>query len=160
MMETKTFKNGKRRARKNDKKIDFRLSQERSRAITVEAASKHCSVGDVLRTAAENHLLKEIDDANLIIEHLPKIMRKQERLQESVELLSELFIFWLRYFFAYAPSFSSEEDRIRQTKIGEIVKDRMLEHFKKYKMENKKSWFEQLIMEYFEFGSSEGGTIG
>jgi hypothetical protein len=160
-MEAQIFEKGKKVTRKHDEKISFWVSQELWDAITGRATSKHCSVSAVMRTTVDDHLLKEINDANLIVEHMPKIMRKLERLQGSVELSSELFIYWLKYFFAYYVSeLPSEEIQVKKIKSGEMMKNQMLEHFKKHKTENKKSWLEQLIMEYFEFGSSEGGTIG
>jgi hypothetical protein len=159
-MEARNSKNGKGVTRKHDKKMDFRLSQDEWKAMVVQAKGEHCSTGDAIRTAITDDLFKEINDADLIIEHLPKIKREIKRTRENVELSCELFIYWLKYFFAYTPSFSGKEEKVKQTKTGETMKNRMLDLFKKDKAENKKSWLEQLIMEYFEYGSGEGGTIG
>jgi hypothetical protein len=109
-METKISKNGKRMARKHGKKIDFRLSQERLKAITADAARKHCSVSDVLRTAAEKYLikekLKEIIPENLLkefnmsalivinalIDNLPEKMRDLKEITAKNLMLKQLIM--------------------------------------------------------------------
>jgi hypothetical protein len=155
-MEAQIFEKGKRVTRKHDKRFSICVSQDIFDAIIAKASRNRCSRSNVIRTAITNRLLKEIDDNGLIIEYLPGIMREIKRIQESVELSCELFIYWLKYFFAYADFLPNEEERVKQIRIGEIMKNNMLDLFKKNKMENKKSWLEQFVMEYFEFGSEEG----
>lgn len=159
MKETFIMEHGKKVTRANDKFKSFRLTQEELKAISAEARRLNCSESDYIRSAVNDKLLKNINDNNLIMEYLPKIMQTLKRNQESIELSNELFIYWLSYFFAYSPIFPNDEVKNKQTRIGEAVKKRMLDDFKNYKRVNNKSWLEQLIMEYFEFGSNEGGTI-
>jgi predicted DNA-binding protein len=159
MNELVITQNGKKVTKMQDKIMAIRLSQELRKAISAEAALQKCSESDFIRSAIEDKLLKDINDNNLIIELLPRIMQEQKRTREMVELSNELFVFWLKYFFSYTPSFPNEETARKQAKVGESSKQEFLERFKKYKQANNKSWLEQLIMEYFEFTSDEGGTI-
>jgi uncharacterized protein (DUF1778 family) len=151
--------NGKKVTKMQDKKVAIRLSQELRRAVSAEAAVQRCSESDFIRNAIKDKLLKDLNDNNLIIELLPKIIQEQKRTREMVELSSEMFVFWLKYFFSFMPSFPNEQTAHKQGKIGDISKREFLDRFKRYKQANKKSWLEQLIMEYFEFSSDEGGTI-
>ncbi|GHV81483.1 hypothetical protein AGMMS49991_00410 [Spirochaetia bacterium] len=155
MKDTVVMQNGKKVTRFNDKFKSLRLSQELQKAISAKATQLHCSESDFIRLAIEKELLKEINDNNLIMEHFPKITREQKHNRDITDNLFDYFDFWLDYFFIYTPEIPDGDfDKIR--KNGLLKKKQFLERFKEYKRANKKSFAEQLVMEFFEFGSNEG----
>jgi hypothetical protein len=143
---------------KLDKNIKIRVPESLANLIAVKAKEQRCTDSDIMRDALNDYLFKGIHDEELLFSHVSAMKRSIEAVDRKADLLSRLFIFWLRYYFTYAPQLpSGKEEKKTQIKIGEQRKKVMLEEFKKDIQENP-SLMERLVLEFFEFEQTEGGV--
>ncbi|GHU85980.1 hypothetical protein FACS189473_5240 [Spirochaetia bacterium] len=138
-------------------KKTVRITSLVNESLKARAKLNRCKDSDIIRIAINEYLLKEINDNNLIMEHLPKIMRELKHDREAFNTFTDFFIHWTSFFFFYSgDSNLSDQEFNKRMAAANSKRDRMIEGFKEYKRANKKSFAEQLVMEFFEFGSNEG----
>jgi hypothetical protein len=144
---------------KKEKIKNIRVSYEIANFLAVKAKEQHCTESDIIREALNDYLFRDINNANLLLASNQGLKLAMDKVDRKTELLTRLFLFWLKYFFTYAPQLPERrEEKVAQIKIGEARKKGMLEDFKKDLQENP-SLIEQLVMDFFEFENTEGGTL-
>lgn len=83
--------------------IDLELAKQLDRYCGAAGTTESAVVQDALR-----HYLDRTGDAALILGHLTRLGRAEERTKRDVEILTEAFGTWVEVWFAHTPNISEE----------------------------------------------------
>jgi hypothetical protein len=111
--------------------ISARVSPDISELIKLKAAQQNCNKNFIIKEALTLYLKQDIDSVSLIQAALQNIRKDVSFMENQMELLSRLFMFWLPYFFATSPELPQTDERKAMIEKAKTRAASMLEQFKK-----------------------------
>lgn len=81
--------------------FNMRITDDLRKKIEAKARSEGISLSEAVRTALTDYLHRDVNIYNGILGTLSSLEKDMERLQRQLELHSNLFVYYLRFFFAF-----------------------------------------------------------
>lgn len=85
-----------------EENFHMRLNKELKKKIEAKAASEGMSLSEAVRSSLNDYLHKDVNINNEILGHLTSLETEIEQLTRRQELHSNVFIYFLRFFFAFS----------------------------------------------------------
>jgi hypothetical protein len=85
------------------------LQPAESKRLSEHCAANHVSESAVIREALSRYFEAGADDTTLIMQRVDRVLRAQARTQRDLELLSEAFALFVKFWFAHTPAVSAAE---------------------------------------------------
>jgi hypothetical protein len=127
----------------------LRIPDEMRLQINSRAALEGCTPSELIKGAITEYLTKDINIQAQELGVLEALRGQLNFLDKKTELLSSLWLFWLKYYFALTKGFGDIPQEVidEQFKKGEYRKNMMIKDYKE-KMKKQPSFLETLLADY------------
>lgn len=134
---------------KNLKILTFQVDEVLNNQLKHKAMLENTSVSNIIRTSVNEYINKDVNIQTNLFASCEAIRQKIKKTEDKLDLFTNLFIYWLEYYFAYTKSFGEMDDSEKQTMLesGRKRQEALITRFKK-QMKDKKKLFETLICDY------------
>ena len=131
-------------------RFDLRLSKDLLTQIEAKALSLGVTPSELARTALNEYIHKDVNINNEVLGTLSILENEIEGIRRRVELQSNVFIYFLRFFFAFSGSEIEKVPREARKQFFEKGEKRRDDFIKLFKQQtaNKVNIFELMLGEY------------
>lgn len=136
-------------ADKNLKILTFQVDEILNEQLKHKAVLENTSVSNIIRTSVNEYINKDTNIQTNLFGSCEAIRQNIKKTEDKIDIFTNLFLYWLEYYFAYTKSFGEMEDSEKQAMLesGRKRQEALLARFKKQTKEKKKL-FETLVCDY------------